>query len=69
MGLNIECDDCGRLIESGDTIFCSKCYNSYYNEAEELRTEVEELRDKIADLENELDEIKGDTSRHANIIR
>lgn len=63
--LEIECDECGNRIDSGERIFCKGCYDELLNTISNLEDdimikdgEIEDFEEKISELENEIEELR-----------
>jgi len=51
MSIDCRCDECGKIIDIGETTVCQKCHNA-------LVAKVETLEERIAYLERIIEEAR-----------
>jgi len=53
MGIQIECEECGRDLDKSFDIFCGRCFVELEDKVSDLEKEVRRLNSDIASLEKE----------------
>ena len=54
MGIQIECEECGRDLDKGFDIYCGRCFVELEETISDLRGEIDDLNSDVASLEKEL---------------
>jgi len=55
---NCECDECGANIESGDDVYCKRCFQKMADSIAVAENDVDVHEITIADLEREIEKLR-----------
>ena len=57
MAVEITCDECKTVIDSGDPVHCESCFQDYKTMFEDMENEHEDLKKDYGQLEQEYNKL------------
>jgi rRNA maturation endonuclease Nob1 len=53
MSIDCRCDECGKIVNVGETTVCQRCYSSLLDEVASLKEEIKDLQRTIEEARDE----------------